>query len=220
MEPAHWHKSSLRTKTAYQTAKLHFTQLQKKITFQSKQSQNNLLIASTIKDDYTIKAAADGRVYHILVKQGEMINTINAVAIIGDANNFILELQVDEADITQIKLQQQVFINMDSYKGKTFEATITKIYPILNEKSKSFTVEASFVTPPNKLYPNLTCEANILIQTKKNALTIPRNYLLAGDSVVMKSKKKRKVKVGLKDYQKVEIIQGISITDVIYKPIL
>jgi HlyD family secretion protein len=211
------YKSSV---TAYHAAALRYTQLQKQISFQAKQSQNNLQIASSLKNDYTIKTDVDGKVYNISMKQGEMVNTLTPVAIIGDANNFMMELQVDEFDINRIKIGQKIILNMDSYKGQIFEAVVTKINPIMNDRSKSFTVEAVFVKQPATLYPNLTCEANIVIQQKQKAITIPRNYLLAGDSVWIEAKKKRKVIVGLKDYQKVEIISGVTVNDFIYKPSL
>jgi hypothetical protein len=89
----------------------------------------------------------------------------------------------------------------------------------MNEKTKSFTIEASFVNPPKTLYPNLTCEANIIIQQKTNSLTIPRTYLQEGDIVQLAKEKKVKVKTGLKDYQKVEILSGLTSDDFIYKPI-
>ena len=206
--------------TAYQAAALRYTQLQKQIRFQAKQSQNNLQIAASIKNDYTIKTDADGKVYNIIMKQGEMVNTVSPVAVIGDANDFMMELQVDEFDINRIKIGQKILLSMDSYKGQVFEATVTKIDPIMNDKSKSFTIEAMFIKQPATLYPNLTCEANIVIQQKEKATTIPRSYLLAGDSVWVEKNKKRKVIVGLKDYQKVEIISGITVNDFIYKPAL
>jgi HlyD family secretion protein len=211
------YKNSL---TAYEAAKLRYIQLQKQISFQAKQSQNNLQIASAIKNDYTIKADVDGKVYNIVMKQGEMVNTVSPVAIIGDANDFIMELQVDEFDINRIKIGQKILLSMDSYKGQVFEAVVTKINPIMNDRSKSFTIEAVFIKQPATLYPNLTCEANIVIQQKEKAITIPRSYLLAGDSVWVEKNKKRKVIVGLKDYQKVEIINGITVNDFIYKPAL
>ncbi len=202
----------------YDAAKLKYTQLQKQINFQEKQSQKTLEISKNIVGDYTIKSEVDGKVYNILKEKGEMVNSQTAVALIGDANTFLLELQVDEYDIAKIKLGQKILITMDSYKGKVFDAIVSKINPIMNERSKSFTIEAIFVKQPEALYPNLTCEANILIQEKEKALTIPRNYLLNGDSVILSNKEKKKVITGLKDYQKVEILSGLSVNDVIYKP--
>jgi hypothetical protein len=88
----------------------------------------------------------------------------------------------------------------------------------MNDRSKSFTVEATFVTKPATLFPNLTTETNIVIQTKEKALLIPRNYLLDDDHVLMQNKEKRKITTGLKDYQQVEILGGLTASDIILKP--
>lgn len=204
---------------AYQTARLRYIALQKQINFQSKQAQNNLELSQKVKNDYTIKSDVDGKVYQLPMKKGEMVNTLNPVAIIGDNSNFYLELQVDEYDINRVKLSQKIALSMDSYKGKVFSCVVTKINPIMNEKTKSFTIEANFVERPKTLYPFLTCEANIIIQQKSNAITIPRSYLIEGDFVMIEKDKKVKVKTGLKDYQKVEILGGLTKNDFIFKPI-
>lgn len=87
-------------------------------------------------------------------------------------------MQVDEYDIARIQTGQKIVLNLDSYKGLVFEAVVTKINPIMNERLRSFTVEAGLITKPSALYPNLTTEANIIIQTKERALLIHRNYLI------------------------------------------
>lgn len=204
--------------TSYEAAKLKYADLQKQISFQDKQAQKNVSITKSIAVDFMVKSETDGKVYSLLVTNGEMVNVQSPVAIIGSGTNFMLELQVDEYDIARIKKNQQVLISMDSYKGAVCEGVVIKINPLMNERSKSFTVEADFITPPPALFPNLTCEANIVIQSKDKALIIPRNYLLDGDYVLMKNNEKRKVVTGLKDYQKVEIVKGLTATDVIRKP--
>lgn len=138
---------------------------------------------------------------------------LNPVAIIGDATNFLIEMKVDENDIARIRQGQRVLYTMDSYKGKVFEALVEKIEPLMEEQSRSFTVKAVFVTRPPTLYPNLSVEANIVIQVKEKALTIPRSYLVGDSMVKLSSGKMRKVVVGLKDYQKVEIKTGLSESD-------
>ena len=168
--------------------------------------------------DYNITAKQSGKVYKIMKEAGEMVNAQTPIAIIGDANNYLLELEVDEFDIGKIKPGQKVFVTMDSYKGRVFEATVMRIDPIMNQSSRSFTVEATFNTKPENLYPFLTAEANILIHTKENALTIPRNYLLDDEHVLLENGEKKKVTIGLKDYQKVEVLSGLTKDDVLQKP--
>ncbi|GAB3203418.1 multidrug efflux pump subunit AcrA (membrane-fusion protein) [Pontibacter aydingkolensis] len=209
------YKNSL---TAYKSAILRYNDLKKQLNFAARQSQKNLQISEAMSGDYTIKSETNGKVYSVLKEQGELVSPQTPVAVMGDADEFILELQVDEYDIARVKPGQKVLLNLDSYKGQIFEGKVYKVNPAMNERTRSFTVEASFVTNPPALYPNLTTEANIIIQTKKDALTIPREYLVDGAYVMTEGKEKVAVKTGLKDYQKVEIMDGLSKDDVLLKP--
>ncbi len=206
------------SKTASDAAKLRYNELLRQIRFNEQQSVNNLRISTQLENDFTIRSEVNGRVYAILKKNGELVSPQTPVAIIGDAGHFIIQLQVDEYDIVKVKNGMTVFISLDSYKGEVFEAKVSKINPIMNERTKTFLVEAMFVRQPPRLYPNLTAEANIVVHSKPNALTIPRQYLI-NDSFVLNSKgEKIAVKTGLKDYKKVEILSGISSTDQIHLP--
>jgi multidrug efflux pump subunit AcrA (membrane-fusion protein) len=88
----------------------------------------------------------------------------------------------------------------------------------MTERSKSFRVEAAFNRPPEILYPNITFEANIVLQEKENVLLIPRNYLLNDSVVLSKNGDQLIVKTGLKDYQQVEILSGIDQSVELKKP--
>ena len=206
------------SRLAYYSAKVKYDDLKRQLSFSSSQSKKNLLISSKLESDYTLKSEIDGMVYSLSKSKGEIVGLQSAIAIIGDAKHFILEMQVDEYDIIKIKKDQLVYITLDSYKGKVFEAKVSKINPIMNERSKTFLVEATFINQPEVLYPNITFEANILLQTKYKAILIPRNYIL-NDSIVMKKNgDKITVKTGLKDFQKIEIISGITADDELIKP--
>lgn len=204
--------------TAYESAQLRYNDLKKQITFNDEQSKKNLGISKAMESDFLVKSKINGKVYGILKEKGELVSTQTPVAVIGDAEDFILELQIDEYDIVKVKTGQQVFVNLDSYKGEIFEAIITKINPMMNERSKTFTVEATFVRQPPVLYPNLTLEASVLIRSKENALTIPRNYIFENEYVMKSNGDKIKVEIGLKDYQKAEILSGLSQDDELIIP--
>lgn len=203
---------------AYRAALLQYNSLEKEIDFTARQSLKNLQISSSLSKDYTIRARQDGKVYSILKEPGEMVNTQTPVAVIGDLNEFVIKLQVDEYDIGKIRPGQRVFLNMDSYRGQVFNATVMRVLPLMDNRSRSFEIEAIFTSRPPRLFPNLTVEANILITAKTNALTIPRTYLMDENYVLLKTGEKRKVVTGLKDYQQVEIISGLSKDDRIQKP--
>ncbi|ULQ50838.1 efflux RND transporter periplasmic adaptor subunit [Flavihumibacter fluvii] len=207
------------SRTNYESAILRYNELKRQLEFSAKQSSNNLQISAAQQSDFTIKSETNGKVYTILKEKGETVNLQSPVAIIGDARNFYLELQVDEYDISKIQLGQLVLLNLDSYKGQVYEAVIDKINPIMDERSRAFTIEASFTKQPPVLYPNLSAEANIIIRTKEKALTIPRNYLVSDSFVLTGKKEKKPVVTGIKDYQKVEIVSGLSAGETILKPV-
>lgn len=205
------------SKLNLQTAQKQLSQLKSQLNFD--QNKNNILlkIGQETQNDYQIKSAFAGQLFDVLVKEGSLISPQIPLAIIGQKNAFLIELEVDENDMARIQLNQSVLITLDSYKNHVFDAKIDKIYPIMNERSRTFKIEAHFKNAPLKMYPNLAAEANIIILTKNNAITIPKSYLLKGDSIQVGKKEKRKVKIGLSDYQKVEIIEGLKAGEMIYK---
>ncbi|MBY0434426.1 MAG: HlyD family efflux transporter periplasmic adaptor subunit [Cyclobacteriaceae bacterium] len=206
------------SKASYESATVRYEDLKRQLEFTSKQATTNLRISSAQAADYLVKSEIDGKVFKILKEQGEFANTLNPVAVIGDANDFLLEMKIDEYDIAQIHKGQKIVYSMDSYKGQVFEARVDNIEPIMDEPSRSFTVEGKFVTRPPVLYPHLSAEANIILRSQEKALTIPRNYLMNDSMVLLSNGRLKKVVVGLKDYQRAEIREGLTAEDVIYKP--
>jgi HlyD family secretion protein len=205
-------------KTAYLSAKVRRDELAKLIKLQAKQSVNNLKISQQQASDFEVKSLFKGTIYQINKKVGEVVTAQTPIGLIGDSRLFTLEMQVDENDIFKINLNQEVLITMDSYKGEVFKAIVNRISPIMNDKNKTFLVEADFTVGPPKVYPNITFEANILVQRKEKALLIPRNYLINDSMVVKENGEQVLVQTGLKDLQMVEILSGLNEADVIVKP--
>ena len=205
-------------KTNYYSAKVKHDDLIRQLDLNAALSQKNLAISNKMESDFAIRSDIDGIVYSINKNKGEIVSPQTALGVVGDANNFILEMQVDEYDILKIRKGQRVIVTLDSYKGKSFEAVVTKINPFMNERNKTFLVESEFVEAPKLLYPNISFEANIVLQTKENALLIPRICVIHDSLVVKGNGDTVKVKTGLKDYQKIEIISGLTAEDELIKP--
>ncbi len=206
------------SKNAYVSSITRYNDLKRQLDFNSSQSKKNLLISRNLINDYTICSEIDGIVYYLSKSKGETVGSQSSIAIIGDAKMFILEMQVDEYDIIKIKKDLRVEVTLDSYKAQVFEARITKINPLMNERSKTFVVEAEFLQAPKLLYPNISFVANVVIDSKQKAILVPRNYII-NDSIVVKSNGDRVVvKVGLKDFQKAEILSGITENDELIEP--
>lgn len=193
-------------------------QLQRQLEFADRQSSNAVLISNIQQADYSVKSEITGKVYRVFSKPGELVSPGSTVAVVGAKDQFYLELQVDEYDISQVHQGQTVYVTMDSHKGQVFTAHITNIHPLMNQRSKSFTVEALFDQSPAVLYPNLSAEANILLSKKENVITIPRNYLINDTYVKLADGELRQIGVGLRDYQRVEVTSGLSENEQIVLP--
>jgi HlyD family secretion protein len=202
----------------YEAAVKQLAQLKSQLQNDQTRNSINLKISQKTKSDYTIKSAFYGELFDVLVKKGSMVTIQTPLAIIGKKNSYLLELEVDENDMVRVKLGQTMLVSLDSYKGKVFEATVDKIYPIMDERSRTFKIEAHFINTPQQLYPNLTAEANIVIKIRKDVITIPKSYLIDGEYVLVNKDEKRKVKVGLSDYQNAEILSGLTVDETIYLP--
>lgn len=205
------------SRAALESAQHTYATVMKQLRIEEKLSNNDFLISKSNEKDYIISSEINGKVYSVNKQEGEMVNPTTPIAVIGDSSNFYVELEVDELDISKIKLNQEVVISLDSYPDTVFQGSISKIYPMMDQRTKTFTVEANFTIHPPILYPMLTVEASIITEEKMNALIIPRSYLIS-DSFVLCGDKKKRVTTGIKDYEKVEIISGLSAKDVIYKP--
>lgn len=225
-----WEKN-IGSQTEYETRKLKYEQGVKNLDILNKryiqtqtdlksaynQSKNSLEQAQTNLQDFSIRSRMDGKVYDILKEEGEFISSQTILAKIGRAESFIIEMQIDEVDIAKISIGQTAIISLDAYPDQTFEAEIIKIYPFKDERTQTFKIEAVLMQPPKVLYAGLAGEASIVIETRDNVMTIPMEYLI-DDNQVNTEDGMVKVKTGLRNMERVEILTGIDTTSILKKP--
>ncbi|MEO8068648.1 MAG: efflux RND transporter periplasmic adaptor subunit [Flavobacteriales bacterium] len=181
-------------------------------------ARNNAALSNAGNDDRTLRSLIDGRVYDVRVEPGELATTQKPIAIIGSATDLYLQLEVDEKDIALVKPGQSVLVSLEIFDGYAFDAVVTRIVPIMDERSRTFTVEAEFKEKPPALFPNLTAEASIMLRTKEQALTIPAGYVIDDGYVLTGPDERTPVRLGARDLQRVEVTEGIDSTTVLYKP--
>lgn len=185
---------------------------------QYKQSHINYERSKDALKSYAIKAKENGRIYKLYKEAGEAISVQEVFAEIGDAQSFIIELQVDESDIAELQHGQSVLIELDAYPGQSFKAGISTIYPSKDLRSQSFKLEAVFQEQPDRLYAGLSGEANIIVKEKKDVLLIPLEYLGQGNYVRDKNDNILPVETGSRNMEYVEILSGIDKNSILLRP--
>ena len=187
------------------------------LSTQVQQARNNYEAAQVSTKDFTVTSKINGKVYALFKEPGEIVTTMEPLASVGSASDFIIEMLVDEVDIVRLGEGQKTLITLDAYGQEVFEAEISKIYPQKDERSQTFTVEAIFKNPPKRLYPGLAGEGNIIIAEKDEVLTIPKAYLIDNHKVLTEDGEKE-VKIGLQNLDQVEILEGIDAKTYVLKP--
>ncbi|MEZ4938415.1 MAG: efflux RND transporter periplasmic adaptor subunit [Crocinitomicaceae bacterium] len=205
------------SRSQLQSLKINYKQTQLELQSTYQQNANAVVSAQNELEDYAVRSVLNGKVYQVFKKEGEFISTQQPLATIGKAEAFILELMVDEVDVAKIRIGQQGLVSLEAYPDTVFEVMVTKIYPYKDEKTQSFKIEAKFVNPPEVLLPGMSGEANIIIQKKKEVLSIPLEYLYDNNKVLTK-KGEVEVNTGLRNLERVEILSGLTEDDEILKP--
>lgn len=203
----------------YQTTSKEVATLQQQLQqqrlsagLQLQQANNQLQLARTSKANGIVKSFSDGIVYEVLRQTGDMIYPNQPIALVG-SGRMIARLLVDEDDFEKVKAGQKVLITMDAYPGKTFSATVEKIYPLLNKVEQSFRVDAVFNDGLPALVYGLNIEANIIIRENVQALVIPKKAITKSDSVILLDRNKTttvKITKGVEDDQWVQVTSGID----------
>ncbi len=204
--------------SATSTARKRLDQLKTQLQNELKRAEISYQISRNSASDFRVTSEYNGKIFDVLKKEGELVTPQTPLAVIGRTDAFMMELQVNENDIALIQEGQAADLTLEAFPGQVFTAKLERIIPIMNERTRNFKVEAGFIQAPPSLYPNINVEANIIIKKKENALVIPRSYLLDGNFVLVSKKEKRAVTIGLKDFQKVEILSGIDSSTTIYMP--
>jgi HlyD family secretion protein len=152
----------------------------------------------------------------ILGSQATLVMTL------GDTSEVYVQGKVDEADIGKVYLGQPARIVVESFKDKKFTGKVTRISPFGKEKDNvtTFEVRVSISNPTGELKANMTANAEILLEEKKNVLMVPESSLIYDkdrsasvelpDPKAENGRKKVPVKLGISNGVKTEIVSGLN----------
>jgi len=177
----------------------------------------------------TIISPIDGLVLSRDVNVGDAVSSIlvlgsqaTPIMSIGDVSEVYVLGKVDEADIGKVYLDQAARIVVESFKDKKFTGRVTKISPLGKEKDNvtTFEVRVSISNPGGELKANMSANAEVLLEEKKNVLMVPEAAMIYDkdrsasveipDAKAENGKKKVAVKIGISNGVKTEILAGLN----------
>jgi membrane fusion protein, macrolide-specific efflux system len=205
-----------KAKLQYNNAKITIKNLEKSLIdlennlkLSLENAKNQLDIQQQYYGDYHIKSMIAGYVLEVNKNKGELVKKGEMIARIG-GGNLVTKLFVAEEDINSVQLGQKVQLALNTEKDKTYQAKVSKIYPSFDNDEQSFVIEVKFNNETPQLYSGTQVQANVIVNEQKNALVIPKKYLVKGNKVLTSNNEEIQVKVGIKNAEWVQIIEGID----------
>lgn len=144
----------------------------------------------------TIEAPISGRVTRLNIEEGEMavVGTMNnpgsLLLTVSDLSVVEAVLAVDEVDVPQITLGDSASVELDAFPGRSFPSRVAKIGNSAMEVqgtgaqqgSVDFEVILTILEPPADLRPDLSATADIVVDRREGALSVPIISVVLRDS--------------------------------------
>lgn len=165
-------------------------------------------------------APLDGVITQVNFARGEQVNTTETVIVIIGISNFEIEVDISEADIAKVDLDDEVEITLDAFsEEKKFQGKVIFIDPAetVIQDVIYYQVKVSLMTEEKQIKSGMTADVTIKTDEKKNVLLVPERTIseTGGDKnvkVINKGiVKEIIITTGLKgDGGLVEIITGLE----------
>ncbi len=136
----------------------------------------------------TIVAPMSGRVTRLNIELGEtaVVGTMNnpgsLLLTIADLSVMEAKVQVDETDVPGLTVGDSAAVKIDAFPGRAFPGHVTRIgnssiQPATggtsDQQSVDYEVVITLDEPPAELRPDLSATAEIVTETRANALSVP-----------------------------------------------
>ena len=185
-----------------------------------KKMEAKLHLAKAQLDECTIKAPFSGVVTQVYVRKGDVTSLRSGprppLMKIIDTSSLVVRAGLPEKSAISLKVGTAAEVKLDTYPDQIFTGKIIRIYPRIENNTRTRLVEIKLDDNIN-LLPNTFARVIVKGRTFKNALMIPNSAVLStprGESYVFivnnNKAKKVLIKTGLETGGKVQVISGLK----------
>lgn len=165
--------------------------------------------------DAVIRAPFAGRVKERAVTPGQYLKIQAPVMVVVNTDPLKVRLKIPEKMAAWVRVDQDLTLTVDAWPERTFTARTSRINPSVDPQTRSFEVEALLPNPGGQLKPGFFVKASLPSERLEKGLFIPTGalryvygiykvYTVEGNTL-----KERDVKIGEKEGDRVEIVEGL-----------
>lgn len=185
-------------------------------------------------DDYRVTAPISGTVITKTAKSGDKIEggSTGTLCTIYDMSYLEMTMNIDELDISKVAVGQSVQITADAVEGTTYEGVITKVSVAGTTSGGTTTYPVTVrIDETEGLLPGMNVDAEIVLTSADNVLTIPNSAVNRGNTVLITSDSPSaanaldqeapegyvyvQVETGVSDESNIEIVSGLQEGDTV-----
>ena len=174
--------------------------------------------AAKIRLDYArITAPFSGFITKRFLDPGALVTSNNATMFtLMDLNSMKIIVNVLEKDIPLIKIGKKGIITVDAFPGKEFHGTIARLSEAVDLSTRTMAVEIDIPNSDRLLKPGMFASVKLVVEERRNALTIPTQAILRDDKgyfvFIVNNKSAQRVAVlpGTEQDTRTEVLSGLT----------
>jgi HlyD family secretion protein len=143
------------------------------------QTRGSLMQSRTNLNYSVIRSPVDGVVISRTIDVGQTVaasfQTPTLFTIAKDLTKMQIEVSVDEADISRIKLDQKTSFTVDAYPEQSFKGRVVQIRdaPVITQNVVTYVVVVNVDNGDLKLKPGMTANVSVEVARKDDVLKLP-----------------------------------------------
>jgi HlyD family secretion protein len=174
----------------------------------------------------SVRAAFEGIVYSLPVKQGTFVQAGDLLLQEADLSGVMVRAFVDEPDVGRLQVGQKVEVTWDAVPGRLWNGTVETVPSTVKLRGNRNVGETTCLIDNKdlRLLPNINVGVTIVVAEHSNVLTLQRDALRMDDSkpyvfrIIDNRLKRQDIQFSLQNLTRVEITSGLSEGDTIALP--
>ncbi|HZP82489.1 MAG TPA: efflux RND transporter periplasmic adaptor subunit [Chthonomonadaceae bacterium] len=182
-----------------------------------RQAEASVRLAAQQLADTAVRSPITGVVAERKAEPGMQLGAGKDVMRIVALDSIYFDAQLSETQYAEVRMGMPVAVTVDALPGRTFQGSVTKIYPVASTQSRSFRVRIGLKNEGNVLRPQMFARGQIVLATHPNAVIVPRDAVLDNNGktgrlfvVENSTAKERKVTLGFSNLRVLEITSGLK----------
>ena len=129
----------------------------------------------------SILSPVDGFVGKRFLDPGSFAGTNSPILSVVDIRTVRLVANLVEKDAKRVREGTPAAVEVDAYPGETFKGGVSRVAPVFDPATRTAEMEIEVPNAGFRLKPGMYARVNLTVDTRSNALTVPRNALVDVD---------------------------------------